>query len=141
MGVPFIDGDDLHGRDNVAKMARGEPLDDADRSPWLDRIGSTLADRNGYPNGLVVSCSALRRRYRDTIRSRAGPSLRIVFLDGKQSAIRDRLNSRRDHFMPPALLQSQFDALERPLDEPDVVSVSITGLPEAIADQAIAGLL
>ncbi|TIC85983.1 gluconokinase [Nocardioides sp. GY 10113] len=119
LGVPFVDGDDLHPPGNVAKMSAGVPLDDADRAPWLDAVGGWLAGRDG--DGGVVACSALKRAYRDRLREHA-PRLRLVHLVGARATIARRQADRPGHFMPAALLDSQYDALE-PLDadEPGLV--------------------
>lgn len=102
----FVDGDDLHPRANVAKMASGTPLDDADRLPWLDAVALVLADQRP----VVVACSALRRSYRDRIRATC-PDAWFVELVVGATQLRDRV-SRRDHFMPATLLDSQLATLE-----------------------------
>ncbi|MEQ6900275.1 gluconokinase [Nocardioides sp. YIM 152588] len=119
LGVPFADGDDLHPPANIAKMAAGVPLDDADRGPWLDAVGAWLAAHDG--TGAVIACSALKRVYRDRLRGHA-PRLRLVHLAGPRGTIARRQADRPGHFMPAALLDSQYDALE-PLgaDEPGIV--------------------
>lgn len=108
LGVPFVDADTLHPATNIAKMAAGEPLDDDDRCPWLDRIGEWLA---AHRDGGVVSCSALKRTYRDQLRARC-PAVEFLHLSGSPELIGSRLAARTGHFMPAALLRSQFDALE-----------------------------
>ncbi|MEW1834932.1 gluconokinase, GntK/IdnK-type [Microbacterium sp. NPDC079995] len=115
LGVDFVDADDLHPAANVAKMEAGHPLDDDDRTPWLDVVGRTLADAPG----LVVACSALARRYRDRIRA-AAPDVRFVELLVSSEELDRRMRSRQ-HFMPPALLASQLSTLEHlEADEPGV---------------------
>jgi gluconokinase len=104
--VPFVDGDDLHPAANVAKMRAGRALDDADRMPWLDAVGLVLARQAP----VVVACSALRRAYRDRLRA-AAPDARFVELVVPTAELGQRM-SRRDHFMPPALLDSQLATLE-----------------------------
>ena len=118
IGAPFTDGDDLHPPANVAKMAAGIPLDDADRWPWLAAVGRALAEAG--PHGLVVACSALKRVYRDAIRAEA-PTARFVELDSTPASLAARMAHRPGHFMPPSLLASQLALLE-PLaaDEPGV---------------------
>lgn len=111
--VPFADADDLHPAANVAKMSRGEPLDDHDRFPWLEVVGQWLAD---HPDGGVMSCSALRRKYRDQLRGHAS-AVEFVLLAGDREVIERRQASRPGHFMPASLLSSQLATLE-PL-EPD----------------------
>ncbi|MCC9306000.1 gluconokinase [Kitasatospora sp. RB6PN24] len=115
LGVPFLDGDDVHSPENLRKMSSGIPLTDLDRAPWLDALASWIGEHEQRGCGGVVACSALKRAYRDRLRS-AG---RIWFLQlelAPDLAAR-RISGRTGHFMPPALLASQFDALE-PL-EPD----------------------
>ena len=135
LGVPWIDGDDLHAPEAVARMRAGQPLGDADRWPWLDRIGARLADRAAAPDGIVVACSALRRAYRERLRV-AAPGLCFVFLDGPPELIRQRLARRRGHYMPPALLDSQLLTLERPdASEPDVFHADIAAtVPQLVAE-------
>jgi gluconokinase len=120
LGLHFIDGDSLHSSASVAKMQAGTPLQDADRWPWLDRIGAALADAAQWPQGVVIACSALRRSYRDRIRA-AAPGVRFVFLDGPRDLIGSRMAGRSGHYMPGTLLDSQFRTLEVPgEDETDV---------------------
>jgi gluconokinase len=137
LGVPYAEADDFHPAANIAKMSAGQPLDDADREPWLDAIAEWLADRGA--RGGVVSCSALRRRYRNRLRA-AAPGLVFLHLDGPPELIAGRLAARTRHFMPSALLDSQFEALE-PLapDEAGAV-VSIDGSPEQVTAFALTAL-
>ncbi|WP_374946730.1 gluconokinase [Agreia sp.] len=111
--VPFIDADSLHPEANVTKMAAGLPLTDIDRAPWLVRIGEVLSEHDR--SGLVLACSALKRSYRDTIRT-VEPSTVFVTLSGSHELIAARLAARHGHFMPAALLDSQLAAFE-PLDD------------------------
>ena len=108
LGIPFVDGDALHPIENLRKMAGGTPLDDADRAPWLDRIGERLSDSCG---GLVVACSALKVAYRDRIRTRC-PRVVFVHLDGSRDVLAARLEGRSNHFMPSSLLDSQLATLQ-----------------------------
>jgi gluconokinase len=118
LGVPFADADTFHPAANVAKMAAGEPLDDDDRYPWLDAVGQWLET---HDNG-VMSCSALKRRHRDQLRS-CCPRIEFLHLTGSPELIGRRQAGRPGHFMPSSLLMSQFDALE-PL-EPDEHGMSL----------------
>ena len=127
--VPFADADDFHPPANVAKMSSGEPLDDDDRYPWLEAIGEWLA---AHPGGGVMSCSALKRKYRDQLREHCG-EIEFVHLYGSTEVIGKRQASRPGHFMPPSLLASQFKPLE-PL-EPDERGVTID------VDQNIDGIV
>ena len=112
LAVPFADADDFHPPANIAKMTAGQPLDDDDRHPWLEAIGSWLAGH--VAGGGVMSCSALKRRYRDQLRRHA-PAITFVHLAGDRAVIARRQASRPGHFMPASLLDSQFATLE-PLD-------------------------
>jgi gluconokinase len=137
LGLDMVDGDDLHLPESVAKMRAGQALNDADRWPWLERIGQCLAQhvtpelpsRFGR-SGRVMACSALKRSYRDRLRSLA-PAVRVVFLDGDAELIRQRLSARLGHYMHAELLASQLQTLERPQpDEPDVLTLDLS-LPVA----------
>ena len=140
LGLHFIDGDGLHPEANVARMRAGVPLEDADRWPWLDRIGTCLADTKRWPQGLAVACSALRRIYRDRLRS-AAPGVRFVFLDGPSDLIAVRMASRSGHYMPSGLLASQLQTLEPPgADEPDVQRLEIEKPVEAVIGAAVRAL-
>ncbi len=134
LGLPFREGDALHPPANIAKMSAGEPLDDADRWPWLDRVAAALAE------GGVVSCSALKRAYRARLRAGAGRPVAFVFLHGDAALLAERMGARAGHFMPPALLASQLAALEDPTGEPGTVAVTIDQPLAAIAAAAAAGL-
>ena len=106
--VPFADADDFHPQANIDKMSAGTPLDDHDRRPWLDAIGEWLA---AHPEGAVMSCSALKRSYRDRLRHHA-PHVRFLHLAGTPEVIAARMAGRPGHFMPASLLHSQFTTLE-----------------------------
>ncbi|MFG2131159.1 gluconokinase [Streptomyces sp. NPDC048751] len=137
LGVPYAEGDDFHPEANIAKMSAGTPLDDDDRWPWLDAIGAWAHDRAG--RGGVVSCSALKRSYRDRLRA-AAPDVVFVHLSGDRELIADRMAHRQGHFMPTALLDSQFATLQ-PLGADEAgVAVSVAGGPEEIADRAARAL-
>ncbi len=133
LGLPYVDGDDLHPPSNVAKMHSGVPLDDDDRWPWLDRVAETLNERAAGQGGVILACSALKRIYRDRLRAGTGGRVRFAFLDVSFDEIERRLKQRVHHFMPRQLLQSQFDTLERPgADETDVLTIPATGPAEEI---------
>lgn len=143
----FIDGDDLHPAENVAKMSHGEPLDDGDRQPWLESIRRTAVERvmaqvgeqrqalgrlggdeTGWRPGVVVACSALKKTYRSVLRGTedgASLSTYFVYLKGERDVLMARMQSRQGHFMKAGMLESQLDTLESPEDEPGVVSVSV----------------
>jgi gluconokinase len=139
LGFAFVEGDALHPRQNVEKMSAGVPLEDADRWPWLDLIGEALREAHGA--GLVVTCSALKKAYRDRLRQAAGGDLVFVFLEGSHELLRQRIGERRGHFMPPSLLDSQFATLEDPTAEPGVVAVNIAAPVDAVIDAACARLV
>ena len=130
LGGDFAEGDAFHPAANVAKMAAGNPLDDDDRGPWLAAMTAAIGgwSRKGTPT--VLSCSALKQCYRDTLR---GDALDVVFvhLAGSRETIAARLAARLDHYMPAGLLDSQFAALEAP-DETDAIVVSVDGEPRSI---------
>jgi len=130
MGVPFADADDFHSPANVAKMRSGVPLTDTDRAPWLRTIGAWLAEHDGA----VVTCSALKRVYRDQLRESA-PGATFLHLHGDKEAVRKRVGARPGHFMPTSLVDSQFADLE-PLgsDEQGVV-VDFTLPVDVIVDR------
>ena len=132
----FLEGDDLHPPANVARMARGEPLTDDDRRPWLDAIGSWIDERRGSGRSAVVTCSALRRSYRDTLCA-GRPGVRFCEVDVSPEVLAGRLETRRGHFMPASLLPSQLATLE-PL-EPDEPGVTISG--DGTPDQVLQGAL
>ncbi len=127
-GVPFADADDLHSRQNVASMAAGSPLDDEARAPWLAAVARWLGEHSG---GGVIACSALRRPYRDVLRTGA-PGVVFLHLDGDPDLLAQRLSSRRDHFMPPALLSSQRRTLEPLGPDERGVAVDVTRAPDEI---------
>jgi gluconokinase len=135
----FQEGDELHPRANVEKMSRGEPLTDEDRWPWLEAIGRWLDERATAGENAVLTCSALRRTYRDRIRQ-GRPGVRFCHVMAPAETLRERLEHRRGHYMPASLLPSQLATLE-PLadDEPGVV-VEAAGDPSAVLDQALRAL-
>jgi gluconokinase len=131
--VPFADADDFHPPANIAKMTEGHALDDDDRYPWLEAIGEWLAD---HPRGGVMSCSALKRKYRDQLR-RHCPDVRFLHLRGTTEIIARRQASRPGHFMPATLLASQFETLE-PLDaDEDGISIDVDQSIDAIVDSYV----
>ena len=134
LGWTFEDGDRFHPASNVAKMAAGHPLTDEDRWPWLQAIADEIdavCQRGGH---VVIACSALKRTYRDLL-VHGRSDVRLIFLDGTQAVIADRLARRKGHFMPPGLLDSQFKTLELPKSDENPVTVSIDAPVEAIVDE------
>jgi carbohydrate kinase (thermoresistant glucokinase family) len=138
-GLDFIEGDGLHPPANVAKMAAGTPLTDDDRAGWLQAIGARLAQARDGGAGLVVSCSALKRAYRDGLRA-ACPGLRFVHLHGPAELLRRRMLSRSGHYMPPSLLDSQLATLQPPAADEDAVTLDVTPPTEAVLAAALAWL-
>ncbi|WP_324788786.1 gluconokinase [Streptomyces sp. H51] len=137
LGVPYAEGDDFHPSANIAKMSAAIPLGDADRWPWLDAIGAWAHDREGL--GGVVSCSALKRSYRDRLRA-AAPGVVFVHLTGDRALVEDRMSHRQGHFMPTALLDSQFATLQ-PLGPDEAgVEVDVVGSPAEITERAVGAL-
>ena len=124
LGWPFKEGDDFHSPANIAKMEAGTPLGDADRAPWLAAIAAWIDDRAAAGEAGVVTCSALKRAYRDRLRA-GRPQVRIVYLRGSEELIAARLVRRTGHFMPPSLLASQFAALEPPGQGEHVLVIDI----------------
>ncbi|WP_329188974.1 gluconokinase [Streptomyces sp. NBC_01428] len=137
LGVPYAEGDDFHPQANIAKMSAGTPLTDDDRAPWLDAIGRWAHDRAGL--GGVVSCSALKRGYRDRLRA-AAPGVAFVHLTGDRQLIEDRMSHRKGHFMPTALLDSQFATLQPLAADEAGVEVDVSGDPAEITERAVAAL-
>lgn len=130
IGAVYVDGDDLHSPENIAKMSRGEPLTDTDRWPWLDSVGAALA-----APGTIVGCSALRRTYRDRITAAAGAPVWFIHLAGSKPLIARRMAARSNHFMPTTLLDSQFATLEPPDANEPAITVSIDqSMPDLVAE-------
>jgi gluconokinase len=113
LGIEFVEGDQYHSAENRERMSRGIPLTDDDRAEWLRSLAARIREAKDAGNGLVMSCSALRRSYRDILRAGAS-DLRFVFLKGERALIAERLATRRGHFMPLSLLDSQLATLEEP---------------------------
>jgi gluconokinase len=136
LGLVLVEGDDHHPAQNRQKMQAGIPLTDEDRAGWLDRLAQVLRDD---PLGLVMTCSALRRRYRDRLRA-AVPDLRFVHLDIEPEEALRRVSSRGAHFFGPGLVESQFATLESPALEPGVLCLRAIEPPELLAAQIAAWL-
>ena len=132
--VPFADADDFHPPANLAKMTSGEALDDDDRYPWLEAIGEWLA---GHPDGGVMSCSALKRKYRDQLRRHCA-DVEFLHLSGTPEVIGRRQASRPGHFMPASLLASQFDTLEPLASDERGISIDVDQNIDAIIESYIA---
>ena len=138
-GCQFQEGDDLHPRANIEKMRRGVPLTDTDRRPWLQRIAQEIGGWRVRGESGVLTCSALKRAYRELIiGDRTDVSL--VYLRGSYDLIHDRMAARHEHFMPVALLDSQFKTLEEPTADEHPIIVDIGGRPADIAADVVAAL-
>lgn len=140
LSVRFVDGDDLHPVENIAKMKRGIPLTDDDRWPWLRAVGDELASAARQRDSVLIACSALRRRYRDVIVSRA-PETVFVCLTAPADVVAQRMAARTGHFMPAALLDSQFAELELPNADERASLVDVSGPLDSVVAQAVAGLI
>jgi len=132
LGWQFVDADDFHPNSNIEKMRRGAPLNDDDRRPWLSSLREYLEAADSRGENLVLACSALKHNYRDYLRADRPEVVRFVYLHGSQELIANRQAERRGHFMPPGLLQSQFETLEPP---GDAIRVDITPAPDIIAER------
>lgn len=130
--LAFLEGDDLHPAQNVERMAAGIPLTDDDRRPWLLAIAGQLRDAQRAGMGLVVACSALKRSYRDLLRSVGAADVRFVYLTGTRALLAERLANRRGHYMPAALLDSQLATLEEPAADEHAWVCDISQPPEAV---------
>jgi gluconokinase len=135
-GWPFAEGDDFHTRANRDKMAAGHPLDDEDRWPWLRRLAGWIGEREAAGEGAVVTCSALKRVYRDLL-CEGHPSVRFVHPVAPDAVIAQRIGGRTGHYMPPALLDSQLRALEPLQDGEPGVEVDSVDDPAAVARAAL----
>lgn len=133
-GVNFIDGDELHPQSNIDKMASGTPLTDEDRAPWLRAVGHALGQGE---TTTVIGCSALKRSYRDIIRAEAGKPVHFLHLAAPQAVLQHRVDNRDGHFMPPALLQSQFDALEDLAPDELGTGIDITQTLSRVIEDAV----
>ncbi|MFC3180778.1 gluconokinase [Cypionkella sinensis] len=134
IALPYGDGDDLHPAQNIAKMARGEALDDDDRWPWLRLVGQALTAPG------IVGCSALKRSYRTLIDQEAGGGVFFVHLAGSRAVVEARMAARTGHFMPPALLDSQFATLEAPGPDERAVAVDIDQPLADVVDEIVGKL-
>lgn len=136
LGCEFMDADDYHPQANVAKMAAGVPLEDADRWPWLERLNALLRERAHAGRDAVLACSALKEAYRAKLRGGID-DFRLVYLKGSFAQIHARIAERHHRYMPASLLESQFAALEPPAD---AITIDVSESPEAGVAQAVATL-
>lgn len=138
LGYDFVDADDFHPPENVEKMRQGRPLTDRDREPWLDALATLIDGWLEAGADTVLACSALKRAYRNRLGA-GRPDVRIVHLTAPRPLVHERLRGR-DHFMPPALLSSQLEALEPPEEDEDAVTVSAEGNPRLVVDRILTAL-
>lgn len=136
LGWDFEEGDELHPAANIAKMHAGHPLTDADRGPWLDAVRAWIAGELQAGRSGVITCSALKRAYRDRL-SDGLPGVRFVYLKGEEATIRTRVDDRQGHFMPPSLLDSQFQTLEPPAPDEHVIEIDIRQPVERQVDEIV----
>ena len=136
LGVPFLEGDELHPRANVEKMRSGTPLTDEDRWPWLRAIAARIDQWRAAGQAGVVTCSALKRAYRDILIGDR-PEVRLVYLKGSRRLIHERMAARHEHFMPVGLLDSQFATLEEPGPDERPIVVDVGGTPEQIVAEIV----
>lgn len=136
LDLRFIEGDSFHPAPNVAKMSSGLPLDDHDRAGWLQALAAEIGHARAQGAGLVLSCSALKRRYRDLLRQ-ADPDLRFAHLQGPRELIAERMAGRSGHYMPPALLDSQLRDLEALQDDEAGLRLDLAEAPQALVDRIV----
>lgn len=137
LGVEFVEGDDYHPAENVKRMAAGIALTDNDRALWLRALATRLREEKDAGTGFVMSCSALKRSYRDVLRAAAGEVI-FIFLKGRRTLIAERIAGRHGHFMPSSLLESQFAALEEPSADEHAWVCDISEPPEDLVAALVA---
>lgn len=131
-GLPFFDADDFHPPENVEKMKSGEPLNDEDRQPWLEKLATQIEKWN-RKKGAILACSALKETYRQLLLSKS-KDVQFVYLKGNKDTILERMKARKGHYMPPKLLDSQFEALEEPSN---AITIFIENSPNEIMRQIL----
>lgn len=137
IGAVFIDGDDMHSKENIAKMSSGQPLNDDDRNPWLRNIGEALNNQIGT---VIIACSALKKIHRDIIREASEQEVMFLYLAGPFELIEDRMAHRTDHFMAPSLLTSQFAILENPAFPESFIEIDIAQPFKAVVEEVVHNL-
>jgi gluconokinase len=140
LGCRFLEGDSFHDEAAVAKMRAGHPLDDADRWPWLDRLGAAMGDAVIADGLVVAACSALKGSYRTRLRQAVKAPVSFILPDADREELTRRLNNRPGHYMPASLLASQLDALERPAADESVLTLDASRPPEALCEASLAWL-
>ncbi|MDF2621160.1 MAG: hypothetical protein K0S00_3819 [Xanthobacteraceae bacterium] len=139
LGWPFAEGDKFHPAANIKKMSEGIPLDDADRQPWLEKIRDWINEHADEGRNVIITCSALKRSYRDILRQ-ARADVRFLELIADKKIVGERMARRKGHFMPPSLLASQFATLEDLHEDERGIKITVDVPPEAVVARAIAGL-
>ncbi len=138
--LPFLDADDFHPQANIDKMSAAIPLTDDDRWPWLKALGAAMRQAAENEGGVIATCSALKRSYRSHLSEHVGLPMIYALLDGSRETLFKRISARKDHYMPPSLLDSQLAALERPAADEPVATFSIENDAEAIVEEIEAAL-
>lgn len=136
LGWTYAEADAFHPQRNIDKMAAGHPLDDADRAPWLEAIGAWIDETTRAGRPAVVTCSALKRAYRDALRA-GRANVRLIYLDADYRTVGSRLAAREGHFFPAALLATQFDDLQRPDADENALIVDVNAAPEQIVERLL----
>ncbi|GHC75453.1 gluconokinase [Nocardiopsis terrae] len=136
LGLPFAEADDFHPEANITKMSSGVPLADRDRWPWLRELAGWIAGHEERGEATAMACSALKRTYRDVLRTGA-PGVSFLHLHGPTEVIWERIGAREDHFMPPALLRSQMEALQRLGPDEAGVELDVRGDLDSLVAQAL----
>ncbi len=140
LGIKLIDGDDLHPRANIIKMGQGQPLNDEDRAPWLERIRDAAFSLEQKSEVGIIVCSALKKKYRDLIRE-GNDSVKFLFLHGSFELVLQRMKQRKGHYMKAEMLKSQFETLEIPqADKPDVIQIDIDGTFDEVVERCVNAL-
>lgn len=140
LGIKLIDGDDLHPKANILKMGSGQPLNDEDRAPWLERIRDAAFSLEKKSEIGIIVCSALKKKYRDLIRD-GNENVKFIWLHGSYDLILERMRQRKGHYMKEEMLQSQFATLEEPkADEIDVIPISIDGSFNEVVERCVQAL-
>ncbi len=137
LDLEFVEGDEYHPPENVARMRAGIPLTDDDRAGWLRALAARLAEAHSKGSGLAMACSALKRSYRDVLRT-ASPDVRFVYLRASRSLVAERVERRHGHFLPASLVDSQFETLEEPSPDEDAWVVEVSEAPHVLVARLVA---
>ncbi|HVY79347.1 MAG TPA: gluconokinase [Steroidobacteraceae bacterium] len=140
LGCPFLEGDEFHSSEAVGKMRAGIPLTDEDRWPWLDRLGRAIAAAVAERGVAVASCSALKRAYRDRLRAVIAAPVRFILPEASRDELLRRMSSRTGHYMPPTLLDSQLETLERPHADEHAITVDALAATATACEQILGAL-